>query len=310
MPNAGVESLIVHPIYDVHHTGQEMRRRVAQLHKSIQAGVEPAEFSMWTEKAVLRVQEVKPRVLYPDSLPEGDFMWRQILSYLPMNPVHMRWDGRDSFVVAGDIVNNSDFNGESNVCNAIHRRFIGEGGTSREEQQETILLRNGLGPTKTIEAALRLPEIDLTTDPLAMLWGNGHALTIMRNYDTDPLERRKGMIPALFKTVSETFQNYCKGKDSKLREEAFFNFPEDRLDLIQDILIRFVGSTTVWRIKEYDPRDLRSYEQGIVIEDHFVSPTAAALVKEVTQAFFLQDPKERLEYILANVHLPQLRAAL
>jgi hypothetical protein len=310
MPNAGVESLIVHPIYDVHHTGQEMRQRVARLDKAIWAGVEPVEFSMWTDKAVLRVQEVKPRVLYPDSLPAGDFAWREILSYLPINPVHTRWDGRDSFVVAGDVVNNYDFNGESNISNAIHRRFIFRGKISPEEQDEMVIFRTGLGPTKTIEAALRLPEIDLSTDPLAALWGNGHALTITRSYDTDPLERRKGLIPTLFKTISETFQNYCKGVDSKLREEAFFNFPGDRLDLIQDILTRFIGSTTVWRIKEYDPRDLSSYEQGIVIEDRFISPTVAALVKEVSQAFFLQDPKERLEWIMTNVHRPNSRGAL
>lgn len=309
MPNTAVENLSVQPIYDIHHIGPEMRERYSRLSQAIWEKIEPKDFSMWTDKAFEQVQEVKPRVLYPDSLAASDYMWRQVLPHLPMNPVYMRWDGKDSFIVAGDIANNSDFNGETNVRNAIASRLYTRSGVSTQLQQEAVLLRNSLGPTKVIEAVLRQPEIDIDSDPLAMLWGNGHKLISLPDYHCDSTARRRGMIPALFSTISETFQGYCEDP-AVSREEAFYNFPQDRLALIEGTLTRFLGSTTVWRIKEYDPNDLDTYEGGIVIEDKFVSLTVEALVKEVSQAFFLQDPKERLEWIMANVHRPNFRGAL
>ncbi len=263
------------PIFGYHDWANLVSQKAEALQASVKMGkfVDEHIWDLWT---VDQISRLKPRVLSLDGV-HGDGSssletLQNIFLVSPINPFDLRRDGKDTFIVGGDICCASS---EDPVVQYAFDKVVADKmnapiyvqGLLNNDISEANDLRNALITVKLKDGVLFLPNEKIEEDPVAIL-GNGHEY---------------GKRPEIWD--SETAQQECLGSVlTRLFEEAFALSRLDGLRVEDRLMQRFVqgfnemmGTLDIWRIGNGQSLDVEEVRRNLTLETSVVSPTFAQI---------------------------------
>lgn len=269
------------PIFGYHDWANLVSRKA----EALEASVKMAKFiddHIWDAWTVDQVKRLKPRILGLDGV-HGDGSssletLQNIFLVSPINPFDLRTEGKDAFIVGGDICCASS---KDPVIQDVFDKIVAKPMNSQiyiqsqlnDDISEVNDFRNALITVKLKDGILLLPSERIEEDPVAVL-GNGHEY---------------GKRPEIWD--SEAVQQECLGSVlTRLFEEAFAFSRVEGLRIDDELMQQYkqgfnqmMGTLDIWRIGAAKSLDVEEVRRNLTFETSVVSPTFAQISAVIGQ---------------------------